>query len=84
MTNQTRAVAYRNTWLAAEWGRDGRLSDNTEYLRQKKGEVIRRRARDPLKVAADRRVLKYEGKGNSCPTCHMAVPTGTKECDNCG
>jgi len=83
MTNQTRAVAYRNTYIAAEWGKNGKLSDNTEATRIEAAKRFRRKKESEANKTRRRNQAKYNGAKNTCPECHTqkAVLTGECLCD---
>ena len=76
MTLNFKNVIAKNPTIGAEFARTGKMIFQKEeiplYLLKK----------DPANAAREKRVAKYEGRKNSCPTCHLALPA-TKVCDDC-
>jgi len=80
MTKNYNGAIHNNSWLFQEAVRNGGpLSNNTEATRQEAARKIRKRPKGPGKESRDRAVEKYEGRRNSCPVCHLAMPA-TGEC----
>jgi hypothetical protein len=80
MINTSRVVR-QSTVLAAEWGKYGKLQDNTEYTRSQKGHFAKKKSDETkAKEASERR---YTNRSNVCTRCHMAMPVGTGTCDTC-
>lgn len=73
-------VVYKSTHIAAEVSKLGHVANNTShhnpsgyFMKPKSDET---RARE----ASEKRYMR---RSNICPTCHMAKPVGTGECENC-
>jgi hypothetical protein len=67
--------------LFDEVAKHGQFLNNTEYTRSQqpyfsKKKSVETRARE----AQEKRATSRK---NICSTCHMAMPLGTKECENC-
>jgi len=76
VTSNYRRVTSQNSWLFQEAVRNGGpLSNNTQYTRDEAAKVIRRKKAAPGTASRKRAQMKYEGKSNSCPVCHLAMPT---------
>lgn len=78
MTLNYKAVIAKNPAIGAEVARTGKMIsfETTEippYMLKK----------SPEAAAREKRVARYEGRKNSCPTCNLALPA-TKVCDDCG
>jgi hypothetical protein len=78
MINTRRAV-HQSSVLAAEWGKHGRLLDNTEYTRSQKGVFTSKKSDETKSREASE--LRYQRKSNTCGSCHMLIPVGTGVCD---
>ena len=75
--NQTRSVAHKNSYLGAEWGKHGRLLDNTELTRSRKG-IFTSKKSDETR-AREASEARYNRKARVCPDCHE-LPSMTGEC----
>jgi len=80
MTKNYNGAIHNNTWLFEEAVRNGGpLSSNTEATRQEALSRIRIKPAGPGVKSRRRATEKYEGRRNSCPVCHLAMPA-TGEC----
>jgi hypothetical protein len=81
MTKNYNGAIHNNTWLFAEAVRNGGpLSSNTEATRAEARSKVRIKPAGPGVKNRRRAVEKYEGVRNSCPVCHLAMPSGGGEC----
>lgn len=78
----TRSVTQKNSNIAYEWGRDGKISDNTQHTRNEAEKNVHPRRSSRETKITERRQMKYEYKGRMCPTCFIVKSLGTNEC-NC-
>lgn len=77
MTLNFQALISKNSNISVEFSRTGKM------ISPKRGEMpLYLLKKDPANAAREKRVLKYEGRKNSCTSCNLALPA-TKVCDNC-
>jgi hypothetical protein len=79
LSNQTRSVCWKNSNIGAEWGKNGKISDNTEYTRSQKGIFTKKKSDETKSKEASER--RYQRRSNVCPDCNMLKAVGVEhEC----
>jgi len=77
----TQGVIRTNSFIADEWGRNGRLSDNTGWTREqaaKKG--FRRKPKSDETLAREASESRYVKRSRVCGTCFQLKAVGTDRC----
>jgi hypothetical protein len=75
----TYSVASKNSFIEGELIKYGELKDS----RSKFAHGIFTKPKSIETRANEAQTRRYECRSNICSTCHMTIPLGTKECENC-
>lgn len=77
MTLNFQGVVTKNPAIGAEFGRTGRLINDSAEI-----PLFMVKKKSPEQKAKDKAQARYESRANSCPNCHLAMPA-TGVCDDC-
>jgi glyoxylate carboligase len=77
----TQGVCRTNTFIAGEWGRNGKLSDNTGWTReQDRQKGFRRKAKSDETKAREASEKRYVKRSRVCDQCFQLKAVGTDRC----